>query len=396
MIETETHHNCVTGNSIAPLQRHAVSVETLTEEEGFESLQDEWNELVRNSDAANIFLTWEWISTWWRHFGKRARLHVLVMRDAGDGRLVGLLPLMQRRQPFSAGPIRELAFLGCTTAAPDHQDLIARAEYERPVVEAAVTTLTNPKMSWDLLRLEGMSAASKLLSSLPNALPTARLLQWETHCPYLDLPNDWDEFFVGLDRKLQNNFRRQERRLEEHADGPVTCHQVTDSSELEAALSDLLDLHRQIRNGQGEAGSFGGEAMQKFHREVAGKFLENDWLRLYRLKVGERTIAASYCFSFAETVSLYQTGYDRNFSRYGPGARIIMFALRQAIEDGAKTFDFLRGNHPYKYQWTDLTRHDVKFRMAATIKGRAFLSTYGLLRNVRRKWKTRSKHKSGS
>src|SRR5262245_43077359 len=46
-----------------------IAVETIAAEPPLLDLRDEWTALLARSDADNVFLTWEWCSTWWRHLG---------------------------------------------------------------------------------------------------------------------------------------------------------------------------------------------------------------------------------------------------------------------------------------------------------------------------------------
>nr|MDP8943905.1 DegT/DnrJ/EryC1/StrS family aminotransferase [Actinomycetota bacterium] len=59
--------------------------------DGFNAARPEWAALA--DEAGDIFATWEWASTWWRHFGDGgARLLLTAARDRA-GRLVAVLPL---------------------------------------------------------------------------------------------------------------------------------------------------------------------------------------------------------------------------------------------------------------------------------------------------------------
>jgi CelD/BcsL family acetyltransferase involved in cellulose biosynthesis len=60
---------------------HAMQVEIITEESDFLALEDIWNPLLQNSSTDNIFLTFEWLSTWWRHFAQGNQLFVMVVRN---------------------------------------------------------------------------------------------------------------------------------------------------------------------------------------------------------------------------------------------------------------------------------------------------------------------------
>ena len=60
----------------------AVQVRRLTDAE-FGALRDDWNALLCRSAADNIFLTWEWLHTWWEHFGSNKNLLLLAIEDRG-------------------------------------------------------------------------------------------------------------------------------------------------------------------------------------------------------------------------------------------------------------------------------------------------------------------------
>ena len=72
-------------------------VTLVREESDLLALRGEWDALLRSSHSNGLFLTWEWISTWWRIYGDGRALHLLAARDDG-GRLIGLAPLMRIRR----------------------------------------------------------------------------------------------------------------------------------------------------------------------------------------------------------------------------------------------------------------------------------------------------------
>ena len=45
----------------------------------FEALRPEWTRLALQS--RNLFSTWEWASTWWRHFGRGRELLLTPVPD---------------------------------------------------------------------------------------------------------------------------------------------------------------------------------------------------------------------------------------------------------------------------------------------------------------------------
>src|ERR1019366_9553223 len=53
-------------------------------------LDAEWGDLFQRANPENIFLSFGWMSTWWKHFGK-GQLAVIAVRDSA-GRLVAVAP----------------------------------------------------------------------------------------------------------------------------------------------------------------------------------------------------------------------------------------------------------------------------------------------------------------
>jgi CelD/BcsL family acetyltransferase involved in cellulose biosynthesis len=50
-----------------------------------------------------------------------------------------------------------------------------------------------------------------------------------------------------------------------------------------------------------------------------------------------------------KSILFYITGRDENWKTPSPGLVLHGHCIRRAIEQGFRTYDFLRGNEPYKY-----------------------------------------------
>src|SRR5258706_16474546 len=72
-----------------------VRIETIADAAGFRALRDEWTRLLERSASDCIFLTWEWLHTWWEHFGTSRGLALIAVRQGDD--LIGLAPLWFKR-----------------------------------------------------------------------------------------------------------------------------------------------------------------------------------------------------------------------------------------------------------------------------------------------------------
>ena len=156
-----------------------------------EPLRSEWTELAARNRS--IFKTWEWLSTWWDHFGLRRQLMVTVVRS--NGRLVGILPMYR----WQTRPLRVLRFLGHSVGdelgpicAPADRPLVARAL--RRVLEAS---------RWDLLLAEQIPADEHWSTVLGG-----RVLSLEGNPVLRFGAGGWEGFL----RERSANFREQVRR----------------------------------------------------------------------------------------------------------------------------------------------------------------------------------------
>lgn len=338
----------------------------------FTALAPEWNDLLRRSCVDNVFLTWEWVSAWLRHFGGDYRPWTLALR-AEDGSLRGIAPLVIGRKRLPGGLFyRQLLFIGSGRAAADHLEFITL-----PGDETAVEMLARGVLAgrgWDVLQLESLPPQSPTLAALQRRLP-ARWQEIETlPCPFIRLPADWETLRQSLGKNQRRNITRYDRYLAEAGAGDVQYGQLEDAAAIPQTLVTLARLHQAVQQEQGRAGAFGDPRMLPFQQDVAAQFQQRGWLRLYWLRLGDNPIAMMYCFLYGGRLSFYITGYDLAWSRFGPGRQVIAYALQDCIAAGANVFDFLRGDEAYKFDWGAETQMNVQLRAAGSLWGKLLLS----------------------
>ena len=191
-------------------------IEAHFEPGGFWALRPEWNNLVQRSYHNNLFLTWEWQSTWWKHLGEGSLL-LLGFRADNDGRLVGIAPLFHTVTDTGETVLR---LVGCRDIS-DYLDLIVEAGHETAVYQALLDYLEGKAQGWDLADLCNIPQASQTLVTL-REMAEARgyqtLVEVEDVCPIITLPQTWDDYLYMLDKKQRHEVRRKLRKAEREAD----------------------------------------------------------------------------------------------------------------------------------------------------------------------------------
>jgi CelD/BcsL family acetyltransferase involved in cellulose biosynthesis len=105
---------------------------------------------------------------------------------------------------------------------------------------------------------------------------------------------------------------------------------------------------------------------------VSKRLLDAGLLRLHTLSVDDKVIAAIYCMTSGGTTIYYLGGFDQEYHKWSPGMLATRAAILHAVSvDKSHTFDFLRGNEPYKYRWGAVDRANMRLLIGRGVYGNA-------------------------
>ncbi len=299
-----------------------------------DALREEWVPLAERS--RDIFSTWEWASTWWKHFGDDREQALLRFDRAGEPFAIASLYVVRR------GPLRILRFLGHGPG-----DVLG------PVCAAADRGAAGAALGAALAD----GAAGKWHALLAERIPIGplgealggRVLQSEA-TPHLDTEGQtWEEYVASCSKSMREKLKRNTRKIER--DHELTYELCKDPPQLDAALADLNRLHN-LRWGDGS--NFERDAVVAFHRDFAAIALANGWLRLWTMRIDGKAVAAWYGFRFAGVEAYYQSGRDPAYDRFSVGFLVLMRSIQGAFEDGLERYAFLRGDEGYKGRFAEV------------------------------------------
>lgn len=314
-----------------------------------------WNDLLKNSRDNNIFMTWEWLTTWWKYYRTNRELVLLIVED--NRKIIAAAPLMVSTYRLFGFRLGIMEFIG-TPAADYHAFMLA--ERSLSCARAFLSYIKEHLVTWDCMALKEIPGDTETASVL-RASSKAPLKLKERPldlCPSILLPSTFEEYFRYLGRAKRKKLGQWERRLKREYKMEIKMYD--DIGSVEAAMKAFFDLHQRRWQAKGSAGLFVDEAFRAFHLDVAERFAEREWLRLYFLTVDDEPVSAWYAFSYGDKLYSYLSGFDPRFSDYGVGNLIIGHLVKTCIEKGFKEFDFMRGGHPYKSQWNTTIRRNIE------------------------------------
>ncbi len=332
---------------------------------------DDWERLA----AGLPFRGWAWLSNWWRQYGPqndaealRQRLATLCVFD-NDEALIGIAPWYLDCSPIRGRVLRPL---GSGEVCSEYLGILCHPGREEAVVESLADFLMQHALDadpdalrWDLLDLDSIDADDREVAALVAHLSGGGCLAHRRpgmDCWRLELPGDWDRYMELLGKKRRRAVRHVEK-------GPldtdrVALHRVERIEELSVAMEVLVDLHQRRRTALGEAGCFASARFLAFYRQVVPELLRRGQLQFYWLELDGKPVAAEILVVGNGVVYSYQAGIDPAAIEQQPGNMLNVAILRQAIADGCRALDFLRGDEPYKARLGAEPRPTLRFRVA--------------------------------
>jgi len=337
-----------------------------------EPIVSRWDELA----GGCVFRSWTWLNSWWRHYGTMAeetalaskKLQVLLVYEGDDStgcqaptqssaygatseQLVAILPCYSERS-LTRGKV--LRLLGDGEVCSDHLDLLVTATNAARAADALAEYLCGQTSQWDLIDFPALDITQEntKIGHLIDALSERECIVSQSpdqNCWSVALPESWKEFLALQSKSHRKQLKRLEKRV---LDTPsATWHQVKLLEEFDSAWPLFVDLHQRRRESLGEAGCFASPRWAAFHEDVARQLLLEGRLRMSWLELEGEPVAAEYHFAGGRTTYVYQGGLDPNRLEDEPGRLSMIRTVQQAIAEGHRNFDLLRGDEPYKAHW---------------------------------------------
>lgn len=318
----------------------------------FLSLQEEWDELVHQSDNDHLFSSWLWIKTWWEHFStiNKFELRLLVCRQYG--KLVGIAPLYTRRYRQFLLPVTQLQVIGCSWSGPntfrsEYLDLIIDKAHQR-TARISLMEYMFKHIRWDEL----------IFGDIPHQSLTSRLIEecfghyglynrnvHEDHSVVVDTCTDVDTYT----KKLSSNFRRATihkfSNLKKQHTVDFQIYENEKSCPLNI-IETLNDLHLTRWGRPCFEGIY-----KEFHDSLITHFGKSNDLDIALMSIDGDVKALTYNLKFSDTIYNIQLGYDEQaFKNYSLGlVHLIQNILSRQTSGQIKQFDLLAGYGKNEY-----------------------------------------------
>jgi CelD/BcsL family acetyltransferase involved in cellulose biosynthesis len=312
-----------------------------------EKYESDWDRL-----ATNPAMAFHWMKSWWQAFGANHELHVLVVSN-DQGIVIGIAPWYISKKPGT----RTLKFLGSGKVCSDYLQILTQPN-DQIVVESALfdhiekaTTRVAAVSIFRGIELEGIQADKSQMIGLLSRF-TEKGYQvldkplenaWQ-----IALPDTWENLLATL----YSSFRRKIKKCVERIDsGVLQVRNAETESDWQQAYSVLSELHQARRKSIHSDGCFDDARFCKFLHGAIPAMMKKSQARVVWLTADNKPIAACLLLLGQSYIGMYQSGIDPDSMSFEPGHTLAGFLIRDAIRNKVATYDYMRGNEPYKALW---------------------------------------------
>jgi hypothetical protein len=306
-------------------------------------IASEWDELAEIGGTP--FLTAEWLAAWWNAFG-RGQLDCFVLRD-GNGRL----------RAGACCSRNGATLAGTANVHSGNWDVVASDEGARAALWQGLAERGPDRVILpSILDPRSVEAAERSFRTAGYAVAATPAVI----SPFLTLPPSWDDLLASVGRGLRSEFRRKRRRLER--EGRLVFRTTRGGEELDADLRAVFSVEASGWKSRSRTAIISSPVTEALYTEFAVGLARAGWLRIHLLELDGDVIAADLACSFAGGSFLIKTGFDERFAALSPGLVLRGEAIRSAVEEGARSYDFLGGPDHYKLRWRPELRPRVTVR----------------------------------
>jgi CelD/BcsL family acetyltransferase involved in cellulose biosynthesis len=303
-----------------------------------------WTRLVERSASDALFLSWDWLTNWWRCYGRYVGGEPKILAFDQGTELVGLAPLYCRRLVRGGVvPARSVQLIGLSwrDAVPlisEYLDVIAAAPDLERVREACLRfLLAEPGWSEFVVGFTPMAASWRDLYTRCASPVGHYVRELDSSTSYqADLSAGFAAYLRDLRQSTRRSLWNLRRRLAGYGEVQVAA---VPPDEIGGGFEELNRLH-QLR---WQKPAFGPRRLQ-FHMALAARLAARGELALSRLTVGGRVVSMLYDIRKGARQYNIKMAFDPAFStQVSLGLMHLGYAMELAAEERVDSYDFLAG-----------------------------------------------------
>ncbi len=312
-----------------------------------------WDCLLPQTPRASFFHTWDWLNSYWQHFGNGQKLRILVIHAGGNP--VGIVPLCVRQDRYRLGTVRTLTY-----------PLDDWGSWYSPIgpnqaasMLVAMQHIQATPRDWDMIDLRWTGPESHDGGRPGRAM---RIAGYKPHKhayqvnSVLEMTGRWNRFLQQQPNKLRRDYCSLLQRLNQRDDLQFIRHRPAPARsgdgdprwdlyamcEAVAASSRRADVRDENTLSTGRVCSF----LRDAHADAARLGMVD----MNLLLASGTPVAFLYSYHFAGRVFALRTGFEPATGGNPPGISLILRAIQDGFRRHDSVLDLGVGEWDYKRQ----------------------------------------------
>ncbi|MEP7310945.1 MAG: GNAT family N-acetyltransferase [Pseudomonadota bacterium] len=307
--------------------------------------KDEYSSLLVRSPVDQLFHSWDWLTLWWKYFGRPAfgeRLQIHAAYD--DGALVGVLPVVVGQRAKRQFLRVEVAYVlgNCLRemrgVPTEYADVVCEPGRKATVLRACLRSVLRTGSHHELSLGWSPAAREWQAAFRADRLRALRYLRVvDPRVAYqADLSAGFKIYADGLSGNARRSLMAARRKLQVFGNVSVRPAEPARMPEVLARLNDLHSRRWQLH-------AFSG-AVLAMHSELISSWASNGRICLSELYVGDKVISVLYDIIVGDKQYNIQMGFDPEFApKLALGLVHLGYAMEAAAATGIRSYDFLAG-----------------------------------------------------
>ncbi|MGA4578906.1 GNAT family N-acetyltransferase [Limisphaera sp. VF-2] len=318
----------------------------------------EWDRAVERLGGP-IYMTWDWLRTWWEFYGGGCELRLMIFRK--DGEIVGLLPVYMQRIGLPPLALTVARLVGANIP-PKVFDPPLGGTWAVQCMHLALSRLEQDGCGLFSLGpvSEEFTLAHRDLESDPE-----RPGRWRAEkrsagvYTWFLLPETLEAYLSSLGKNEQKNRRKYELRMLRKEYEVVVEVLGRGREALSDAFEEFTRLHTAQWRTEGLPGHFGAWPRGlEYNRALVRAQARHQRVRLLRIRANGQTVCAQYAFAWSDRwfweLPAREVGPEWDRFSLGPTGIVVM--IQEAIREGRKRIEGGLGHYPYKLRLGALER----------------------------------------
>ena len=293
----------------------------------FMRLRNEWNSALEKSGLNNPFLRHEWLSSWWKEYGRDKELHVVCFKKGEQ--VIGFIPLMKYRTKLTGLGVKAIGFISSHWTRMDFIISEDRADCINQLIDLW-------KQSGYVVILAQMPQDSENFICLKKGLENKKIRLEDIPKPnaYMSLEGTWEDYLKGRSQKFRYELRRDRRHLEQRGTVQFARTQCLSAD----TLGQLKTIAGNSWQSKAGVSIMAAEEGRQFYKGISAEWPDG-MLDFAILKLEHKPISFQVGVISQGCYFAFEIAYDQQYHNDSPGFILYNFLLESLFKSGLKRCD---------------------------------------------------------